>query len=45
LKKKLFYWISDLNIVKENAIKLDDLPAISCNGVLLADLINRLEGV
>jgi hypothetical protein len=34
-----------MNIIKENAISVDDLPAICCNGVLLADLINRLEGV
>jgi hypothetical protein len=45
LKNKLYLWIVDLNLIKENAIKLDDLPAICCNGVLLADIINRLEGV
>jgi hypothetical protein len=45
LKKKIFYWITDLNIIKESSVKYDDIPLICCNGVLLADLINRLEGV
>jgi hypothetical protein len=34
-----------MNLIKENAIRTDDLPTICCNGVLLADVVNRLEGV
>lgn len=45
LKNKIYFWLIDLNILKENSIRADDLPSISANGVLLADLINRLEGV
>src|SRR5690606_33251996 len=45
LKNKLYFWIVDMNLIKENAIRTDDLPAICCNGVLIADIINRLEGV
>ena len=45
LKNKIYFWIVDMNLIKENAFRSDDLPNICCNGVLLADLINRLEGV
>ena len=45
LKNKIYFWLVDLNILKENAIKVDDIPLLSTNGVLLCDLINRLEGV
>ena len=45
LKNKIYFWIVDMNLINENAFRADDLPAICCNGVLLADLINRLEGV
>jgi len=38
-------WLEDLDIIKSNTITLDDLSAISSSGILLADLINRLEGV
>jgi hypothetical protein len=45
LKNKIYFWLIDLNILKENAIKVDDIPLLCTNGVLLCDLINRLEGV
>jgi hypothetical protein len=45
LKNKIYFWLTDLGILKENSIKADDLPNLCANGVLLADLVNRLEGV
>jgi hypothetical protein len=45
LKNKIYFWLIDLGILKENSIKADDLPNLCANGVLLADLVNRLEGV
>jgi hypothetical protein len=45
IKNKIYFWLIDLNILKENSINLEDLPKLCANGVLLADLINRLEGV
>lgn len=45
LKNKIYFWLIDLGILKENSIIADDLPNLCANGVLLADLINRLEGV
>jgi hypothetical protein len=45
LKNKIYFWLIDINILKENAIKVDDIPLLCTNGVLLCDLINRLEGV
>lgn len=45
LKNKIYFWIIDLGLLKENSIQADDIPNLCCNGVLLADIINRLEGV
>lgn len=43
--EEIIPWLEDLEIIKYSTISLDDLSAISSNGILLADLINRLEGV
>jgi len=45
LQVKLIDWLISLNIIKEGAIKLTDIPMMCANGVFLSDLINRLEGV
>ncbi len=45
LKNKIYFWLIDLNFLKENSIQVEDMPKLCANGVLLADLINRLEGV
>ena len=44
IKKKIYYWLIDLGIIKEKKIKIEDLPIICINGVLFCDLINRCEG-
>jgi hypothetical protein len=44
-KNKIYFWLIDMGILKENAIEVDELPNLCANGVLLCDLINRLEGV
>jgi hypothetical protein len=38
-------WLEDLNIIKTDSIQLDDIPAVCSSGIMLADIINRLEGV
>jgi hypothetical protein len=45
IKNKIYFWLIDIDILKENSVKVDDIPYICANGVLLADLVNRLEGV
>ena len=44
LKKKIYDWLVDINIIKDKIIKMDSLPTLCINGVLLCDLINRCEG-
>ena len=44
LKKKIYDWLIDINIIKDKIIKIDSLPTLCINGVLLCDLINRCEG-
>ena len=44
LKKKIYDWLVDINIIKDKIIKVDSLPTLCINGVLLCDLINRCEG-
>lgn len=44
-QEEIIPWLEDLNIIKPNTICFEDLPAACSTGVLLADLINRLEGV
>ena len=44
LKKKIYSWLIDLNIIKEKIIKIEDIPNLFSNGILYCDLINRLEG-
>ena len=44
LKKKIYDWLVDINIIKDKIIKIDSLPTLCINGVLLCDLINRCEG-
>ena len=43
-KKKIYDWLVDINIIKDKVIKIDSLPTLCINGVLLCDLINRCEG-
>ena len=44
LKKKIYDWLVDIDIIKDKIIKIDSLPTLCINGVLLCDLINRCEG-
>ena len=44
LKKKIYDWLIDIDIIKDKIIKIDSLPTLCINGVLLCDLINRCEG-
>ena len=44
LKKKIYDWLVDIDIIKDKIIKMDSLPTLCINGVLLCDLINRCEG-
>jgi len=43
--EEIIPWIEDLNLIKSNSLSLEDLPEFASSGILLADLINRLEGV
>ena len=43
-KQRIYDWLVDIDIIKDKIIKLDSLPMICINGVLLCDLINRCEG-
>ena len=43
-KQRIYDWLVDIDIIKDKIIKLDSLPTICINGVLLCDLINRCEG-
>ena len=42
---EIILWLEDLNIIKPNTLKLEDLPSICSTGIMLSDIINRLEGV
>ena len=44
VKKKIYDWLVDIDIIKDKIIKVDSLPTLCINGVLLCDLINRCEG-
>ena len=44
LKKKIYDWLIDIDIIKDKVIKIEYLPTLCINGVLLCDLINRCEG-
>ena len=44
LKKKIYDWLVDIDIIKDKIIKIESLPTLCINGVLLCDLINRCEG-
>ena len=43
-KKKIYDWLIDIDIIKDKVIKIEYLPTLCINGVLLCDLINRCEG-
>ena len=43
-KQKIYDWLVDIDIIKDKIIKVDSLPTLCINGVLLCDLINRCEG-
>ncbi|MCQ2819004.1 MAG: calponin homology domain-containing protein, partial [archaeon] len=44
VKTKIYLWLIDIGIIKDQVINMLDLPKICINGVLLSDLINRCEG-
>ncbi len=44
-KTKLLGWLEDINLIKQNAARVEEFPGYCRNGVLLADLILRIEGV
>ena len=43
-KKKIYDWLIDIDIIKDKVIKVEYLPTLCINGVLLCDLVNRCEG-
>ena len=45
IMKVIYDWILSLNILGEKKFKIDDLPINFDNGIVLCDLINRMEGV
>lgn len=45
IKHKLLEWLEEIHLIKQNAATIADFPGYCRNGVLLADLIMRLEGV
>lgn len=44
-KHKVLEWLEEIHLIKQNAATIADFPGYCRNGVLLADLIMRLEGV
>jgi hypothetical protein len=44
LKQKIYNWLLDINILKDKNLKIDLIPKLCINGVLLCDLVNRCEG-
>lgn len=42
-KDHLFCWLQSLNLVRRG-VKVEELPGLCTTGVLLCDLVNRLEG-
>jgi len=44
-RHKLLYWLEGIQLIKRNATTIAEFPSYCRNGVLLSDLIIRLEGV
>ena len=44
VKVKIYKWLVNIGIIKNNIIPINEIPTICINGVLLCDLINRCEG-
>ena len=44
VKVKVYKWLVNIGIIKNNIIPINEIPTICINGVLLCDLINRCEG-
>jgi hypothetical protein len=44
-QRSVYDWLIFLGIIKENCISINDLPRYCDNGLMIADIINRLEGV
>ena len=44
VKIKIYKWLVNIGIIKNNTIPINEIPTICINGVLLCDLINRCEG-
>ena len=42
-KEHLFAWLQSLSLVRRT-VKMEDLPGLCTSGVLICDLVNRLEG-
>jgi len=45
LQEQLLLWLEEIRLIKPGLVNIEKLPSYCRNGVLLADLINRLEGV
>lgn len=45
VKLKILQWLQDIQLIKEDAVTIAEFPSYCRNGVLFADLIQRLEGV
>ena len=43
-KERIFSWLIDISLLQVNKINIPDLPKYCQNGVLFANLLNRLEG-
>jgi len=43
-KHKIIKWLEKISLLKANAVSIDEFPSYCRNGVLLYDLITRLEG-
>ena len=42
-KERLFSWLQSLDLVRKS-VRIEEFPSLCTNGVLICDLINRLEG-
>ena len=45
VKQKVLGWLEQISLIKHGVVKADDFPGYCRNGVLISDLIVRLEGV
>ena len=45
VKEKLLMWMEEIGLIKHGAVSTEDFPGYCRNGILISDLILRLEGV